>query len=97
MAQPDAATMRKLQAQGKAMRNANGDPSYQIRNADDLDNAIRAVGRVKPRPGETKEEAMARVRRWIMSRAKAIGLSSRIPDTWDSSGNLKDDNDGDEN
>ena len=91
MATPDAATMRRLQSQGKALKNANGDPSYQIRNAADLDNAIMAVGRVKPGPGETKEQAMARVRRFIMARAKALGLSSRIPDTWDSSGNLKDD------
>ena len=50
MATPDAATMRKLQAQGKAMPNASGKPSFQIRNADDLDNAIMAVGRVKPGP-----------------------------------------------
>ena len=90
MATPDAATMRKLQAQGKAMKNASGKPSFQVRNADDLDNAIMAVGRVKPGPNETKEQAMARVRRYLIGRAKQLGLSSRIPDTWDSSGNLKD-------
>lgn len=91
MATPDAATMRKLQAQGKAIKNASGKPSFQIRNGDDLDNAIMAVGRVKPGPGETKEEAMARVRRYITARAKKLGLSSRIPDSWAADGSLKSD------
>lgn len=85
MATPDAATMRKLQSQGKALRNAKGEPSFQIRNGTDLDNAIRAVGRVRP----NTEAARARVRRYIIGRAKALGLSSKIPDSWDSSGNLK--------
>jgi hypothetical protein len=87
MATPDAATMRKLQAQGQALKNASGNPSFPIRNADDLDKAIRAVGRVKP----ATDEARARVRRYIQARAKALGLSSHIPDSWDSSGNLKGD------
>ena len=90
MATPDAATMRKLQAQGKALKNASGKPSFQVRNAADLDNAIMAVGRVKPGPGETKEQAMARVRRFIMTRAKQLGLSSRCPGTWSADGSLKD-------
>ena len=89
MATPDAATMRRLQAQGKALKNASGKPSYQVRNADDLDNAIMAVGRVKPGPNETKEQAMARVRRYLMGRAKQLGLMSRIPDTWAADGSLK--------
>jgi hypothetical protein len=86
MAQPDAATMRKLQAQGKAIPNAKGDPSFQIRNAGDLGNAIQAVGRVRP----NTDEARARVRRYIMQRAKALGLSSQIPDSWNADGSLKD-------
>jgi len=90
MATPDAATMRKLQVQGKALKNASGDPSFQVRNADDLDNAIRAVGRVRP----DTDEARARVRRYLIQRAKALGLSSRIPDSWADDGSLKD-NDGD--
>jgi len=84
MATPDAATMRKLQAQGKALKNAKGEPSFQIRNGTDLDNAIRAIGRVRP----NTPEARAKVRKYVMSRAKALGLTSKIPDTWDSSGNL---------
>ena len=87
MAAPDAATMRNLQSRGKAMPNASGNPSFPVRNADDLDKAIKAVGRVKP----DTDAARAKVRVYIAARAKALGLSSRIPDTWDSSGNLKDD------
>lgn len=88
MAGPDAATLRKLQKQGKAMPPASsgGSPRFPIRNADDLDNAIRAVGRVKP----ATDAARAKVRRYIISRAKALGLSSKIPDTWNSDGDLID-------
>ena len=86
MAAPDAATMRKLQAQGKAIKNAKGDPSFQIRNAADLDNAIKAVGRVRP----NTPAARAKVRRFVASRAKALGLTGRLPDTWNSDGSLKD-------
>lgn len=86
MATPDAATMRKLQKQGKAMppAKAGGSPRFPIRNADDLDNAIRAVGRVKP----ATDAARAAVRRYIIARAKALGLSSRLPSTWNSDGDL---------
>ena len=87
MATPDAATMRKLQTQGKAIPNASGNPSFPIRNADDLSKAIRAVGRVKP----DTDAARAKVRRYIIGRAKALGLSSQIPDSWSDDGSLKDD------
>jgi hypothetical protein len=87
MAAPDAATMRKLQSQGKAIPNASGDPSFPIRNADDLDNAIKAVGLVKP----ATDEARAKVRKYIMQRAQQLGLSSAIPDSWNADGSLKDD------
>jgi hypothetical protein len=86
MAAPDAATMRKLQAQGKAIANAKGAPSFQVRNRADLDHAIKAIGRVRP----NTDEARARVRKYVMARAKALGLSSMIPGTWGSDGNLKD-------
>jgi hypothetical protein len=86
MATPDIATMRNLQKQGKAMppQQPGGRPRFQIRNADDLDNAIRAVGRVRP----ATDEARAKVRRYIIARAKALGLTSRLPDTWNSDGDL---------
>lgn len=87
MAAPDAATMRKLQTQGKAIPNASGDPSFPVRNADDLTRAIRAVGLVQP----ATDAARARVRRYIIGRAKALGLSSQVPDSWNADGSLKDD------
>lgn len=86
MATPDAATMRKLAAQGKAIANAKGAPSFQVRNRTDLDHAIKAIGRVRP----NTDEARARVRKYVMARAEALGLSSMIPETWGSDGNLKD-------
>lgn len=88
MAAPDTKTMRNLQKQGKAMPplQPGGRPRFNIKNASDLDNAIKAVGRVAP-------AGRPRVRKFIMARARALGLSARIPDTWDSSGNLKAGND----
>jgi hypothetical protein len=79
--------MRKLQKQGKAMPPTPGGdrPRFQIRNADDLDNAIKAVGRARPNTGPEHDK----VRRYIAQRAKALGLSSRIPDTWGADGSLK--------
>ena len=56
MASPDAATMRKLQAQGKAIANAKGAPSFQIRNGTDLDHAIKAIGRVRPNTPEARSK-----------------------------------------
>lgn len=91
MATPDAATMKKLQAQGKAIPNASGDPSFPVRNGADLAKAIKAVGRVKP----NTEAARSKVRRYLIQRAKALGLSSQIPDNWASDGSLKDDDSGD--
>jgi hypothetical protein len=86
MATPDVATMRKLQAQGKAMppTQPGGRPRFNIANAGDLDNAIKAVGRVQP----PTDAARSKVRRYIIQRAKALGLSSRIPDSWNSDGDL---------
>jgi hypothetical protein len=93
MAQPDVATMRRLQKQGKAMppKEAGGRPRFQVRNASDLDNAIRAVGRATSSTGQHSEAERATVRKYIASRAKALGLSSKLPDTWQADGSLKDD------
>lgn len=57
---------------------------FPIRNRSDLQNAIRAVGRAKG-----GEEGRRKVRRYIIRRAKALGLSSMIPDSWGSDGSLK--------
>jgi hypothetical protein len=86
MAHPDVATMRKLQQQGKALppQQPGGRPRFNIQNATDLDNAIKAVGRVRP----ATDEARAAVRRFIIMRARQLGLSSHIPDTWNADGDL---------
>lgn len=85
MAQPDAKTMKSLVQQGKAMPANNGPGRFPIRNRDDLQNAIRAVGRVQP----PTEEARAKVRRFIMKRARELNLQQLIPDSWASDGTLK--------
>jgi hypothetical protein len=71
----------RLAKQGKAMPGGR----FPIRNAEDLANAIRAVGRVRP----NTEEARAKVRRYVIKRARELGLSSRLPDDWASDGSLK--------
>lgn len=57
---------------------------FPIRNAADLAKAIKAVGRAKG--GEAGRKA---VRRFIIARAKALGLSSQIPANWAADGSLK--------
>ena len=58
------------------------DGSYPIEDEEDLDKAIRAVGR-----GGAEHDA---IRRHIIKRAKALGLSERIPDNWNADGSLQD-------
>lgn len=70
---------RDLASRGQAQ----SDGSYPIRNKDDLHNAIQAFGRAK-NPGKTKA--------WIIRRAKALGATSMLPDSW---GVSKSDNDAD--
>ena len=84
MAKPDMATMKKYQQAGKALppKNPGGRPRFQINNRTDLSNAIRAVGRA--RPNTPQEHEM--VRRYIIRRAKALGLQSMIPDSWSAGG-----------
>lgn len=64
-------------AKGQAMK----DGSYPIRNKSDLRNAIRAVGR-----GNANHDS---IRAHIIARAKALGLTQMIPDTWNSDGSMK--------
>lgn len=87
MARPDAKQMRQLVQKGQAMP-APGQSRpgrFQIRNQSELQDAIKAIGRVQP----ATDEARAKVRRFVMKRARALNLANLIPDTWDSSGNLK--------
>jgi len=87
MAQPNAAQMRQLVKSGEAMP-APGQSRpgrFQIRNRAELADAILAVGRVRP----PTEEARAKVRRFIIKRAKAIGAAEAIPGSWAADGSLK--------
>lgn len=87
MAQPNTDRMRQLVKQGKAMPAPGQDRPgrFQIENRADLENAILAVGRVRP----NTEEARAKVRRFIISRAHALNLAQLIPNTWAADGSLK--------
>lgn len=57
---------------------------FPIRNANDLANAIHAVGRASG-----GEEGRKKVRRWIIRRAKAMGLMGKIPKNWAADGSLR--------
>ena len=78
----NADQMKSMLAKGQAMKNANGEPSYPIADEEDLHNAIHAVGR-----GGGSHDA---IRAHIIKRAKALGLSSLIPDNWSSGGSNDD-------
>lgn len=70
----------KLAGKGQAMQGGR----FPITNRDDLMRAIRAVGRAKG-----GEEGRRQVRRYIMRRARELGLTNLIPDNWNSDGSLK--------
>lgn len=78
----DAEQLRAMLASGKAMRNPDGDPSYPIGDEEDLNNAIHAVGR-----GKGDHSA---IRAHIKKRAKALGKSNLIPDSWSGSSKTTD-------
>jgi len=81
MAEFSAEQRRDLAARGDAMSGGR----FPIRNRSDLENAIRAVGRVRP----DTDAARAQVRRFIIKRARALGLADAIPNSWNSDGSLK--------
>lgn len=68
---------RRMAASGAAME----DGSYPIEDREDLTRAIRAVGR-----GDSSHNA---IRRHIITRARSLGASKEIPDTWNSDGSMK--------
>jgi hypothetical protein len=90
LATPSKATMptserSALAAKGKAMPDKSGSGGrFPITNRDDLIRAIRAVGRAKG-----GEEGRRTVRRYIMRRARELGLANLIPDNWATDGSLK--------
>jgi len=87
MGQPNAGEMRGLVKEGKAMPAPEQDRPgrFQIRNRQDLQNAIKAVGRVQP----ATDEARAKVRRFIIKRAKELKLDNLLPADWSPDGTLK--------
>jgi hypothetical protein len=85
VANPTAVQRKAFAASGVAMP----DGSYYIRNSGELSDAISAVGRATPNAGESDVARRNSVRRHIIKRANALGLSNMIPDTWNSDGSLK--------
>lgn len=80
-------TADEIEAMGKkgqAFKNPDGHYSYPVKDEEDLDNAIRAVGR-----GGADHDA---IRKYLIGRAKALGLSAKIPDTWNADGSLSESN-----
>lgn len=65
---------KKLAQQGKAL-STDGSGKFPITNEDDLKRAIQAIGRAKP--GDR-----ARIKAYIKRRARALGLTRLIPESW---------------
>jgi hypothetical protein len=81
MADMNTAARKKAAAAGQAMPGGR----FPVKSRADLEAAIRAVGRVRP----DTEEARAQVRRFLIKRAKAIGATDALPETWAADGSLK--------
>lgn len=71
-----------LGKKGQAFKNDDGSFSYPVADEEDLKNAIHAVGR-----GNADHDA---IRKYIIGRAKALGLSNLIPDNWNADGSMSD-------
>lgn len=74
------AQIDEMGAKGQAFQNPDGHYSFPVADEEDLGNAIRAVGR----SGADHDT----VRKYIIGRAKTLGLSSLIPQGWNSDGSL---------
>lgn len=77
-ADTSAAGRQKAAASGAAMP----DGSYPIKSKADLRKAIKAVGR-----GGADHD---KIRKHVMTRAKALGLEALVPKNWNPNGSLKD-------
>lgn len=87
LATPSGSAMREAVKQGHAMPAPGQDRPgrFNIRNRSELSDAIRAVGRAKP----ATDAERAKVRRFILKRARELGATNLIPDNWASDGSLK--------
>lgn len=83
MADPSMAQRKTLAKKGQAIPNKDSGGSYPVRNRAELKDAIQAVGRAG------SPEDQAKVRRFIMKRARALDLSSMIPPNWNPDGTTK--------
>ena len=77
-----AQELEALGKAGKAFKHGNGAYAFPIADREDLSNAIRAVG------GRARKSPAEDVRRFIMRRARQLGLESMIPDTWRPDGSV---------
>lgn len=86
MADYSADPLRQMVKQRKAMPAPGQDRPgrFPIANKQDLQNAIKAVGRVKGGP-----EEQAKVRKFIVKRAGELKLNFLIPPNWAADGSLK--------
>lgn len=86
MADMKADPLREMVKQRKAMPAPGQDRAgrFPIANKDDLQKAIKAIGRVTGGP-----EEQAKVRRFVIKRAGELKLSFMIPQTWAADGSLK--------
>lgn len=75
---------KELAGKGQAMPDSERGGRYPVTDRSSLERAIQAVGRAKG-----GDSGRAAVRRYLIKRAKALGLSSLIPDTWNADGSLK--------
>lgn len=71
----------ELGKKGHAFKADDGTYDYPIEDEEDLTRAVKAVGR-----GNADHDA---IRKYIIGRAKALGLSNLIPETWAADGSLK--------
>lgn len=84
MAAPDTSTRKNLAKQGKAIPGGDSGGRFPIRNEADARKAIQAVGRAAG-----GEKGRVQVRRFIMKRLIALGLTKLKPSSWQSDGSLK--------
>ncbi len=66
---------KKLAAKGKAVPDKKAGGRFPITDEDSLKRAIQAIGRAKP-------EDRDKIRRYIIRRAKELGLLNLIPSSW---------------
>lgn len=85
MAGPSKSEREKAASKGNAMPDSESGGRFPVRNRSDLAKAIKAVGRAKG-----GEEGRRKVRRFIIKRARELGLTSMIPDSWSSDGSVGD-------